>query len=232
MASVPKLIKYVACLYFLEKSSLNYTLCHRSQYDLTYYFTIVFLPNLLFLLFKLHPNWHIQVLHKYWAPQVPLVYQKLLDPIQTSLLFYASVIGGRYVRGIMSLNPFSFNQHHCFFLSLQTSLFHLLSFFPHFTSFISSPFFYFPIMFRSSTFIVLHRQWNHTFPIRTWTVYQVYSFNKYWGPSMCQTLLEGFCISVCETKISVSLKLIILGSLWFSWLFNWWSHHDKVRYFS
>lgn len=81
-------------------------------------------------------------------------------------------------------------------------------------------------------FVVLHRQWNHSFPIRTWIVYQVYAFSKYWGPGMCQILLEDFCTSVCETKTPVSVKLIILESLWFSWLFNWWSHHDKVRYFS
>lgn len=58
----------VLLAYFLEKNSLNYTSCHWSQYDLTYYFTTVFLPILLVVLPKLHPDRGLRVFNKYWAP--------------------------------------------------------------------------------------------------------------------------------------------------------------------
>lgn len=77
MTPLPRPFACVGCLYFLEKNSLNYTLCHRSQHDLTYYFIIAFLPNL-FLLQTPLKQVHTGI---FWAPLVSLVHQKLPDII-------------------------------------------------------------------------------------------------------------------------------------------------------
>lgn len=96
-----------------------------------------------------------------------------------SLILFSSV--GRYnVPGLISLSK----QFHwlLFLFSIDKSI--SFSLFFLFTSFIPLCFFYFLFVFGGLAFIVPYWQRNHTFPPTTWTFHQLYSLNKYWGPSM------------------------------------------------